>query len=327
MDASSGRKIEIFEPFSRALDLTKLILFQPFDLAKWFVIGFAAFLSHLGGGGGNGLNWNPNLRGGDWNWKVRSATNSLFGSSWEWPAWALPLIVIGVAALIALVIVCLWLGARGRFIFTDCIVRNRGAIVEPWNEWKREGNSYFLFSLVAGVIILTVLALASLPLWLSAAFGGEPLGGASLVLAISFLAVIALAMLVAYHLVSSFMIPVMYRRKCGAGEAFGASIAAIMAYPGAVILYVLFSLVLYVAFMILGCILMCVTCCIVAIPYLGTVLLLPFHVFFMSYLLLFVRQFGPDYDPWANIVQLEPTAPLPPPETPLTPPEPPPVQL
>ncbi len=36
MDASSGRKIEVFEPFSRAFDLTKLILFQPFDLAKWF---------------------------------------------------------------------------------------------------------------------------------------------------------------------------------------------------------------------------------------------------------------------------------------------------
>ena len=33
------RKIEIFAPFSAALDLTKLILFQPFDLGKWCVIG------------------------------------------------------------------------------------------------------------------------------------------------------------------------------------------------------------------------------------------------------------------------------------------------
>ncbi len=113
MDASSFRKIEIFEPFSRALDLTKLTLFQPFDLAKWFVIGFAAFLAHLGGGG-NGFNYNPKLGDGDWKWKVRSATNDAFGSGWDWPAWLMPLIVIGGLLVVVLVVVCLWLGARGR---------------------------------------------------------------------------------------------------------------------------------------------------------------------------------------------------------------------
>ena len=50
----------------------------------------------------------------------------------------------------------------------------------------------------------------------------------------------------------------------------------------------------------------CVTCCITAIPYVGTVILLPVHVLFMSFLLLFVRQFGPDYDVWIAIP--EPTA-------------------
>jgi hypothetical protein len=37
-------KIEIFEPFGAAFELMKRILFQPFDFAKWLVIGFAAFL-------------------------------------------------------------------------------------------------------------------------------------------------------------------------------------------------------------------------------------------------------------------------------------------
>jgi hypothetical protein len=47
-------KIEIFKPFGQAFELANKILFQPFDPKKWFVIGFAAFLSgHLAGVGFN----------------------------------------------------------------------------------------------------------------------------------------------------------------------------------------------------------------------------------------------------------------------------------
>src|SRR5215217_6493969 len=186
MTSSNGRKIEIFEPFSRAFDLTKLILFQPFDFAKWFVVGFAAFLSHLGGGGGGGFN--PRFGRADWNWKARTMTNDAFGSSSDWPAWVLPAIAIGAVVLIAIVVLCLWLSARGKFIFADCIVRNRGAIVQPWHEFKREGNSYFFFSLLLTVIILALLALASLPLWMPLLLHGEIPQGAGLVMGISLVA-------------------------------------------------------------------------------------------------------------------------------------------
>ena len=54
------------------------------------------------------------------------------------------------------------------------------------------------------------------------------------------------------------------------------------------------------AFVAISCILTCLTCCITAIPYVGTVVLLPGYVFFMAYLLLFMRQFGSEYDVWAS---------------------------
>ena len=46
-----GPEIQIFKPFGEAFELMKKILFQPFDLKKWLVIGFAAWLANLGGGG------------------------------------------------------------------------------------------------------------------------------------------------------------------------------------------------------------------------------------------------------------------------------------
>ena len=34
------REISVAEPVSPALERVKLVLFRPFDLGKWFVIGF-----------------------------------------------------------------------------------------------------------------------------------------------------------------------------------------------------------------------------------------------------------------------------------------------
>jgi hypothetical protein len=56
------RNIEIFKPFGEAFELMKKILFQPSDVKKWFVIGFAALLANLGGGGGGGSNYQYNRR-------------------------------------------------------------------------------------------------------------------------------------------------------------------------------------------------------------------------------------------------------------------------
>jgi hypothetical protein len=55
----------VTEPISQAYERTVQMLFKPFDIKKWFVLGFAAFLSQLGeGGGGGGNNINIPTPGG-----------------------------------------------------------------------------------------------------------------------------------------------------------------------------------------------------------------------------------------------------------------------
>ena len=299
MEASTGGKIEVFAPFSSALDLTKLILFQPFDLTKWFAIGFAAFLSHLGGGGG--LSYNRRLADGDWNWRMRSVGQEAFGSWSGMPAWLIPVLIVMFLLILVIVLVLAWVGARGRFIFTDCIVRNRGAIAEPWHEFRKEGNSYFLFMLVIMASVLCVTLLASLPLWLPLLISGAAPQGVGLILGLLLFGLVMIVVGVTVSLLAGFMVPVMYRRRCRAMEALRATMTAVTSQPGPVILYLLFSIVLWVAIAMVACLTTCVTCCITAIPYVGTVILLPLYVFPMSYLLLFVRQFGNDYDAWANV--------------------------
>jgi hypothetical protein len=314
--------IEIFAPFGAAFELMQKILFRPFDLKKWCLIGFAAFLSHLAGGGAN-FNYNSKL--GNWHSSMHTATRGATDSFNNMSVWVVPFVVAGIVVVLCVIAVFLWLGARGRFMFTDCIVRNRGAVEEPWREYRHEANSLFLFSIVIAIIFLAIIAIAGIPLFLPLIMhGNDAATGAPFFLGAGFFVLVILLIAIGWGLISQFMVPIMYRRRCSATEAFGATISLIGAHLGSFILYLLFMIVLGIATAMIGCIATCATCCIAAIPYVGTVILLPVYVTLASYPLLFLRQFGPEYDVWAGSAPItagDPPAPPPPIQPP--PPEPP----
>jgi hypothetical protein len=291
-------KIEVFEPFGAAFELMKRILFHPFDLGKWCVIGFAAFLANLS------LNANFNYSGntGDkGDWSFRSMSHGANGSTDWLTNCALPLLIVLGVLVVATGVVLFWVGCRGRFIFTDCIVRNRGAIAEPWRDFRREGNSFFLFSLLVGLVVLVIVAIAFVPVLLPFLQGWT--GGAALVasLSLGIVAVVGVVLLItaAWSLISQLMVPVMYRQRCRALVAFRTVVRLIVARPGPIVLYLLFFFVLVLATTILTCLSLPFTCCIAAIPYVGTVVLLPIYVVLAAFPLFFLRQFGPEYDVWA----------------------------
>jgi hypothetical protein len=294
--------IEIFKPFGEAFGLMKKILFQPFDWKKWFVVGFAAWLANLGSGGAN---FNYRFNRHDEAQKINNAISQI----------PHPILVFGICALIlsllALGILFAWLRARGGFMFIDCIVKNRGAVAEPWREFQKQGNSYFLFSLVAALIFIAFAALVSLPLIIMAMKGHDYFYlhrdrlDVYALLAIAAWVFVIVLVIVAWMLIASFMVPVMYRRRCRAYEAFRAALSLISTHPGEIVLYCLFLIVLAMASGLIGCFLICATCCIAALPYIGTVILLPVFVLLRSFSLLFLRQFGPDYDVWATSMPSE----------------------
>jgi hypothetical protein len=302
----SERRIEIFAPFGEAFETTKKILFQPFNLTKWFVIGFAAWLATMFSGGG--FNYRRGFGNGDWDWKAR-AHGTRF-SMHDMPPWVIPLVIGGGLLVLAIVVLLLWLNSRGRFMFTDCIVRNRGAIAEPWHEFRTEGNRYFFIQLVIAFCSMFVfggLALIFVFGW----YSNNPIFPLPLLI---LLGVVLFLVAVVIGLIVKFMVPVMYRQRCDAMDAFRAVWQLIAANPGIFILFGLFYILLCVAGAMVGCLAACVTCCIAALPYVGTVILLPVVMFLFAYPLCFIRQFGDPYDVWAVVKPAEP--PQPPPTVP-----------
>jgi hypothetical protein len=295
----NGSKIEIFKPFGESFELMKKILFQPFDLRKWLVIGFAAWLANLGSGGGGGsFNYPDNRR------EDAQKLNETIGQIPQ------PVLITGICVLICFVLLLIvlfaWLRARGRFILVDCIVRNRAAIVEPWKEFRAQGNSFFLFSLLVVLALIAVIVIAGLLLIVPfIPWGDHAQPGVAFWIGLSLFVFLAVCLAFVWALASQLMVPIMYRQRCPARLAFAQAVDLVTSHPGPILLYVLFLLLLGVAVFMISCAVTCATCCIAAIPYVGTVILLPIPVTLGAFSLLFLRQFGPDYDAWSAFVPPE----------------------
>ena len=296
----SGSKIEIFKPFGEAFELMKKILFQPFELKKWLVIGFAAWLANLGAGGGGIGNFNyPDNR--------REGAEKLNEAIGQIPQ---PVLITGICVLICVVLLFIvlfaWLRARGRFILVDCIVRNRAAVAEPWKEFRAEGNSFFLFSVVVALVVVPMIVIAGLVLIVPFIPGrGQTEPGVGFWIGISLTAFISVCLIFVWALITQLMVPIMYRQRCPARLAFAQAVDLVSSHPGPILLYVLFLLLLAVAAVMISCAVTCATCCIAAIPYVGTVILLPIPFTLGAFSLLFLRQFGPDYDVWTGFMPPE----------------------
>jgi hypothetical protein len=286
---------------SQAIDRAKRLLFRPFDLGKWFTIGFCAWLARLGEAG-----FNMNYRYGsrrdgdfrhDWERAREYVMNNLY--------WILPLAVVLVFISLVFWVAFKWLSSRGKFMFLHCVALEKAEVSVPWHKFAREGNSLFGFRLVLGLIgmvtMLPVVAIAFLVV-MKMVNRGEPDVRSILVLVGLVLILLAIGMVffVIAKLTTDFVVPIMFLRAGKCLAAWRELLGLIsMNFPGFV-LYLLFQVVLGMAIGALVVIAILVTCCcagcLMIIPYLGTVLLLPILVFKRAYSLHYLAQYGPKFD-------------------------------
>jgi hypothetical protein len=299
------REISVAEPVSPALERVKRVLFQPFDLGKWFTIGFCAWLAHLGEGGTGG-NFNYNFGqhhryGGDFRHDLMRAKDYILDNlNWIVPL-AAGLVVIGLA----LCLLFLWLSSRGKFMFLHCVALDKAEVSEPWHQFAYEGNSLFLFRIVLGLAAM----ICTLPLLIIAIVivGKMFLNGQFLpngiISAIGF-GLLFFAMAIAFAIIQKltldFVVPIMFLRRHRCLLAWKEFVALISSHVGTFILYFLFQIVLAMAIgvIVFGAIIItcCIAGCLMALPYLGTVLLLPVLTFKRCYSLYFLAQFGREYN-------------------------------
>jgi len=284
------------------------MLFQPFDLGKWFVIGFCAWLAYLGeAGSGSGPGPGGNFgnhshgNGADFRHGLEQAWSYVLNNLY----WIVPVAAFVIFLCLALGLLFLWLNSRGKFMFLHCVALNRAEVVVPWNKFEREGNSLFWFRLALGLIgavltlpLLVIIAVIILRMILHGELDVSGIVTAAGLALGFFLLAIVFAIIKKFTL--DFVVPIMFLRggKCWAAwkEFYG----LLSAHPGQFVLYILFQIVLSMAIgvIVLGAIIItcCIAGCLMMLPYLGTVLLLPVLIFKRAYPLYYLAQYGPQYD-------------------------------
>jgi hypothetical protein len=295
--------VSLTRPFGQALDRVKLVLFRPFDLGKWFVIGFCAWLAHLGEQGFTG-NFNfgsGHHHGGNARHQFEQAKEFVMANLY----WIIPVAVAVVAIGVALWLVFTWLNSRGKFMFLHCVALDKAEVSVPWRKFAHEGNSLFLFRVVLWLIatILTLPLVAIIVVLIIRMFQrGEP-SVTGIVGSIGIFLVLV-AMGIVFSLVEKFtkdfVVPIMFLRGVGWRKGWGELWGLLTANVGHFILYILFQILLALGIGAIVVIVVLATCCIagclLALPYLGTVLFLPVLVFSRSYSLHYLAQFGREYD-------------------------------
>jgi hypothetical protein len=338
--------INFSRAFDHAWERMLVILFRPFDIGKWLVIGFSAFLAGLleGGNGLNSFNFPSNTEN---NFKrttwiephalfptpATGTAHVLVLSPWaqttfpslspsQATSWALTSMTTGLGIfffslvfiiVFAIVFLMYWLGARGQFLLLDNIVRNRAEIAWPWRTYARQGNGLFLFLLLWCLAVFIVLV----PVCVVDFFVAQPFARAHrwpeggeiplVILAGLVTFVIVLAWGVFFFLFRELGVPLIFRNGITSWEACLETWRLTKHHPGSLTLFVLLRIALFLGLVIFQVVVCCFSCCTELLPYVGTVLLLPALIYIRCFTLDYLAQFGPEYDVWT--VDLPPGAP------------------
>jgi len=299
-------QISFSQPLDHAWQRMKAVLFHPFDLGRWFVLGFTAWLAQLAGGYSGGSTGKIRIFE-DWDetWIQDwfSGTLENVGDFFDYP-WAFMLAGMILMGILLVWLVVLWISSRGHFMFLDNLVHSRTEVKTPWSAFGNQGNSLFMWQVVYSLLVFVVMGslfafgllmffpILALEPPLAATLPVALLGGT-----VGFILIVALVFIEFF--LTHFVVPIMYRHGISTTEAWKRFLPLFKTYPGS---FVLFGL-LYFGIMLVGWVLFFIggllTCCIglvlMAVPYIGTVITLPLHTFGRFLSVDFLGQFGDDF--------------------------------
>jgi len=294
--------IQYVEPLNRAWNRMKTALFRPFDIHKWFVVGFNAFLAGLmefsNGGSGARAGKEGNFR----------EFIHFPHTAWDWlmghPLWAVA-ILFGVVVAVAVIVVLTWASSRGVFMFLDNVARDSVEIAKPWREYAKEGNSLFVWRLLLGIAVFATVGLVITIFFIrGAALYDSGAGLAGILGSVIGLGLLVLGLGLIWGYIAlflkDFVAALMYRNRISCGQAWKLFLGVFRKSPFHFVGYGIIIFLLMIAFAVAVIFAGLATCCIgfifLVIPYISTVVTLPVWYTYRAFSLEYLAQFGPEYD-------------------------------
>ncbi|HKY41130.1 MAG TPA: hypothetical protein VJN18_34590 [Polyangiaceae bacterium] len=304
----AGSAVDAISP---AVERSQQLLFRPFKADKWFALGFTVFMAQCAEGGGGGSM--PNLPGpgrtgspgggGSPGLGFGAEFQRIFKEALQNFRDNLGLyLLIGAGVLLfglAVGLFITWFSSRAKLMFVESVVHDRVDVSAQWSRFAELGFSLFKCRVALGLAVwltglgaLAAGGVVALPDLEAGQFlGTRALVGYS-ILAASLL-FFAIPLGIAGLVLDDFVVPLMAVRSVKVLEAWRLCRTEVLAgNVGGVVLFYVLRFLLGIGVAMATLVITCLTCCIPAIPYIGTVMLLPLFVFNRAYPLYFMEQLG-----------------------------------
>jgi hypothetical protein len=198
------------------------------------------------------------------------------------------------------------------------VVHRQSRVVAPWYEYRKEGNSFFLFSLIWGAIVIAIVV-ASVAFCfvkfqsINASSGNIKLLLFPFIFAVLGFIAFSLINLFLLGLLKNFVVLIMYRDRLSTLLAIQKFIPLFLSHFIYFLGYELFLLLLVIligiGILIAGCCTCCIGFLILMIPYISAVVLLPIPYALQAFSIEFLGQFGPEYQIFNNPDVVPPSQP------------------
>jgi hypothetical protein len=299
------------DAIGQAVERSKQLLFQPLKPEKWFALGLTVFLAQCGEynfnplqapsmpfGSGGGPTF-PTTPRGSISSDLQKMIDDALRAFHDDLALYVTLLSVGLLLSIGLGVLVIWFSSRAKLMLVESVVHNRVDLGQQWTRAAELGMSVFKFRLLlqlgGGLLGLGALAVGVVTA-LSDFQTGHFTGTSALIgYALFGFATLAVAIPVALTvlLFDDFVLPLMVVRNVHVGEAWSIWRREVLAGNWAeLVLFYILRVLLAFGIVIAVWVLNCVTCCIISLPYLGTVILLPVFVFWRAFSLYFMEQLG-----------------------------------
>jgi hypothetical protein len=293
------------DAISKAVERSQQLLF-PFNANKWFALGFTVFLaqcSDSAGGSFPSLPSGPSSPssggGGSSGFDFQKMLDDALANLNRDLSLYVAIAAVGALLVIGLAILVVWFSSRAKLMFVESVIWDRVDVAGQWARAAELGMSLSKFRLVLGfggwVLFLCALAgavVAALPDFKSGEFFGTRALIGYFILGASALFV-GFPLAVVAALLDDFVVPLMVVRNVRVRQAWAICRAEVLAGNiGGIMLFYVLRVGLVFAIAIAAMVISCVTCCLTAIPYVGTVIMLPIFVFSRAYPLYYLEGLG-----------------------------------
>jgi hypothetical protein len=290
------------EAFREAYHHTRRDLF-PFRFDRWLALGFVTFLDQCGRAGTEGPPPTLGVRTG--------VPPPVLGPHLpplerigDWFAGHVALLMLaaaaGIALLLALSAVVLWVNSRAVFMYVDDVATGRTDVSRPWREHAERASSYFVwsFGLAVGLLaaMFALLAIAAVVV-LSVIRGGAVAGvfvTVTLALMVPLFILLLVAGVVASIGLRDFVAPLQWKAGLPCGDAIELLVSLVKAYPGPFVVYLLLKIAFAIGATVLVTVGGCLTCCVGLLPVFKQTLFQPVFYLERAWSLHFLRHLGYD---------------------------------